>query len=101
MRRLEILWCKQAAHLGLTPRDRDADAGQHVVHEDVVDVVFSDQVAHQRAVVRPGQRRPRARQRPLCLGLLGPPYAFPPDLLGLLLDVVRELTRILDGRGVR
>ena len=80
---------------------RNADTSEHVVHEDVIDMVLSDQVAHQRAVVRPGQRRPRARQSPLCLGLLRPPYAFPPDLLGLLLDVVRELTRILDGRGVR
>lgn len=36
---------------GLTSGDADADAGQHVVHEDIVDVVLADEIADEDDVV--------------------------------------------------
>jgi len=96
--------------LGLAAGDADANAGEHVVHEDVVDVILADEIADEdtllrraRCVLRPAPaRRPavadgrtlaRMRPRPLrlllhrgrLLLLLEPlRLPFPPQRLGLL-----------------
>ena len=112
--------------LGLAARDADANAGQHVVHQDVVDVILADEVAHEDTLLRRARRvlgpaparcpavaggRTLARMRPRPLRLLlhrgrvllllePLRLPFPPQRLGLLGQRALEL-RLVAERLVR